>query len=76
MQFDPGRRFAQAVAIERLDAAPAAPLVLGRDVLALGVPPGPEVGRFIRAVEEARDRGEIRERVEALALLHRLFEEK
>ncbi len=73
LRFDPGMRFAQAIAMEGLDVAPTKPLVLGRDVLALGVRPGPEVGRFIRAVEEARDRGEIRERAEALALLLRLF---
>ena len=70
--YAPGLRFAEAVAASRLDEAPAAPLVLGRDVLALGIPPGPEVGRLIDAVEEARDRGEIRERDEALTLLRRL----
>ena len=45
------------------------PLVQGRDVLALGVPPGPQVGRLIAAIEDARDRGEIRTRDEALARL-------
>jgi tRNA nucleotidyltransferase (CCA-adding enzyme) len=75
MPFGPGLRFAAAVENERLDVAPATPLVLGRDVLALGVPPGPEVGRLIQAVEDARDRGEIRERDEALALLQRLLQE-
>jgi tRNA nucleotidyltransferase (CCA-adding enzyme) len=74
MPFDPGLRFAAAVELEQLDLAPAAPLVLGRDVLALGVPPGPEVGRIIRAIEEARDRGEIKERDEALAMLARLVQ--
>jgi tRNA nucleotidyltransferase (CCA-adding enzyme) len=74
MRFDPGLRFADAVAAERLDLTPGRPLVLGRDVLALGVSPGPEVGRFVRAVEDARDRGEIKERDEALALLKRLVE--
>ena len=28
------------------------PLLLGRDVLALGVAPGPEVGRIVKAVYE------------------------
>ena len=74
MRFDPGMRFAEAVAAEKLDVAPAKPLVQGRDVLALGVPPGPDVGRLVRAVEDARDRGEIGDRVEALALLARLVE--
>lgn len=72
MPFDPGLRFAEAIAAERLDEAAATPLVLGRDVLALGVMPGPEVGRLVRAVEDARDRGEITERAEALELLIRL----
>jgi hypothetical protein len=72
MRFDPGLRFAEAVAAARLDAAPARPLIQGRDVLALGVPPGPGVGRLVRAVEDARDRGEIGNREEALELLSRL----
>jgi tRNA nucleotidyltransferase (CCA-adding enzyme) len=70
--YDPGERFAAAVAAGALDLAPIKPLVQGRDVLELGVGAGPEVGRLIRAVEEARDRGEIREREEALAMLRRL----
>jgi len=76
MPFDPGLRFAEAIESQKLDVAAATPLVQGRDVLALGVPPGPEVGRLVRAVEEARDSGEIKERDEALALLHRLLEKK
>ncbi|HEX4825125.1 MAG TPA: HD domain-containing protein [Candidatus Polarisedimenticolaceae bacterium] len=72
LPFDPGTTFADAVTSENLDVEPAKPLVLGRDVLALGVAPGPEVGRLIALVEEARDRGEIRERDEALRLLERL----
>ena len=73
LRFDPGLRFAEAIADEKLDVAPATPLVLGRDVLALGVAPGPVVGRLVRAVEEARDRGEIGDRDEALALLGQLL---
>jgi tRNA nucleotidyltransferase (CCA-adding enzyme) len=76
MPFDPGLRFAEAIESQKLDVAAATPLVQGRDVLALGVPPGPEVGRLVRAVEEARDCGEIKERDEALALLHRLVAKK
>lgn len=72
LPFDPGRRFAEAVAAGGLDVAPEMPLVLGRDVLALGVAPGPEVGRLIAEVEAARDRGEIERREEALDLLQEL----
>ena len=73
LPFDPGLRFAEAIAAEGLDVAPAQPLVQGRDVLALGIAPGPEVGRFVRAVEEARDRGEINTREQALELLSELM---
>ena len=73
MPFDPGLRFAEAIAAAQLDTAPAQPLVLGRDILALGVPPGPEVGRLIDEIEAARDRGEITEREEALLLLNELM---
>src|SRR6185503_2657352 len=40
--------------VHALDVAerPPEPLLRGRDVLALGVPPGPEVGRIVRAVYE------------------------
>jgi tRNA nucleotidyltransferase (CCA-adding enzyme) len=40
--------------VRALDVAERAPepLLRGRDVLALGVPPGPEVGRIVRAVYE------------------------
>ena len=73
MPFDPGLRFAEAIAAAQLDTAPAQPLVLGRDILALGVPPGPEVGRLIDEIEAACDRGEITEREEALLLLNELM---
>jgi tRNA nucleotidyltransferase (CCA-adding enzyme) len=72
MKFDPGLRFAEAVDSGKLDHAPPKPLIQGRDVLALGLAPGPDIGRLVRAIEEARDRGEIKERDEALLLLQRL----
>jgi tRNA nucleotidyltransferase (CCA-adding enzyme) len=74
MPFDPGLSFAHAIESDRLDETPASPLVLGRDVLALGVHPGPEVGRIIQDIEDARDRGEIVTRDEALDLLRRIVE--
>jgi tRNA nucleotidyltransferase (CCA-adding enzyme) len=73
MRFDPGLRFAETIENEKLDVAPPTPLIQGRDVLALGVAPGPDVGRLVRSIEEARDRGEITGRDEALALLRRLL---
>ena len=76
MPFEAGRLFAEAVAAGGFDAAPPSPLVRGRDVLALGLSPGPEIGRLIEAVEAARDRGEIEDRDQALLLLKRLVEER
>lgn len=67
--YPPGDRFVATVAAHGLDVEPVKPLVQGRDVLALGVSPGPEVGRLIAEIEEARDHGEIRTREEALERL-------
>ncbi len=48
-------------------------LITGHDVMeALGIHPGPLVGRLLRAVEEAQAAGEVRTREEALALVRRL----
>jgi poly(A) polymerase len=48
-------------------------LVTGHDIMeTLGIGPGPEVGRLLRAVEEAQGVGEIHTREEALALIRRL----
>jgi len=44
-------------------------LVTGKDLMdALGIPPGPEVGRLLRLLEEARVEGEVKNRNEALRL--------
>lgn len=47
--------------------APPAPLVLGRHVLALGVPPGPRVGEILRAVYERQLDGSITTLEEGIA---------
>jgi tRNA nucleotidyltransferase (CCA-adding enzyme) len=47
------------------------PLLEGRDVLALGLTPGPRIGELLRAVEDARHRGEIKTREEALAFVQK-----
>ncbi|HWQ99300.1 MAG TPA: HD domain-containing protein, partial [Candidatus Methylomirabilis sp.] len=67
--YTPGERFARAIRTNRLDEAPTKPLIQGRDLLNLGFTPGPEIGRRIKLVEEARDRGEVRTRDEALELI-------
>jgi tRNA nucleotidyltransferase (CCA-adding enzyme) len=43
-------RFLARVRLLDIETSPPAPLLLGRHVLALGIPPGPEVGRITRAV--------------------------
>jgi len=60
-------------AIHRREVVAPPRLVTGHDVMAvLGVPPGPLVGRVLRAVEEAQAAGEVRTREEALELVRRL----
>jgi hypothetical protein len=48
---------------------PTEPLLRGEDVLALGVEPGPEVGRLLDLVEEERAAGTLATRDEALELV-------
>jgi hypothetical protein len=52
-------------------AEPSEPLLRGDDVLALGVPAGPEVGRLLELVAEERAAGTIATRDEALELVSR-----
>ena len=62
----------RALAVER---QPPPPLLQGRDVLALGLPPGPEVGRIVRAVYERQLDGAVttleEARAEAASLLRK-----
>lgn len=49
------------------------PLVNGRDLMgALGIAPGPEVGRLLEAIREAQATGEVQTRQAALALAARM----
>jgi tRNA nucleotidyltransferase (CCA-adding enzyme) len=56
-----------------LDVAerPPAPLLKGRDVLALGVAPGPEIGRIVRAVYEKQLDGKVKDAADAVAAARR-----
>ncbi|MGH2995628.1 MAG: hypothetical protein ACRDON_10880 [Gaiellaceae bacterium] len=56
---------------EAREQEPKEPLLRGDDILALGLPPGPEVGRLLELVEEERAAGAISTREEALALVER-----
>lgn len=50
-------------------------LLSGHDIMAaLGIGPGPEVGRLLSALEEAQAAGEVADRESALALARRLHE--
>ena len=43
------------------------PFVMGRDLLSLGVPPGPEMGKMIKLAEEKQLNGEWKDKEQALA---------
>ncbi len=48
-------------------------LITGDDLIALGVPKGPGIGKILKKIEEAADAGEIGTRKEALALASSLI---
>jgi tRNA nucleotidyltransferase (CCA-adding enzyme) len=52
---------------------PPAPLLLGRHVLELGVAPGPEVGRVVKAVYELQLDGEVTTEDEARSAARRIL---
>ena len=60
---------ARAIGVER---RPPEPLLLGRHVLALGVPPGPRVGEVLKQIYERQLDGELTSLEEALAAAREL----
>jgi len=56
-----------------LGVKPPAPLLLGRHVLALGVPPGPRVGEIVKAIYERQLDGEIATVEDAIAVARSLL---
>ena len=62
--------------VQALDVARRAPepILKGRDVLALGVPPGPDVGRLVRAVYERQLDGAVTTVEEARAEARRILD--
>jgi tRNA nucleotidyltransferase (CCA-adding enzyme) len=62
---------ARALGVEH---QPPAPLLLGRHVLALGVPPGPRVGEVLRQVYEKQLDGDVRTLDEAIADARRIVQ--
>jgi tRNA nucleotidyltransferase (CCA-adding enzyme) len=59
--------FLERVRALEVTERPPEPLLRGRDVLALGLPPGPAVGAVLRAVYELQLDGRVRTRDEAVA---------
>lgn len=55
-----------------VDRQPPTPLLLGRHVLALGVPPGPRVGEILRTVYERQLDGELMTTEDAIAAASRI----
>lgn len=47
------------------------PLLEGRDLLIIGMTPGPRIGELLRAVEDARDEGKIKTREQAFAFVRK-----
>jgi len=64
--------------VQELNVAerPPDPLLRGRDVLALGIAPGPEVGRIVRAVYERQLDGAVKTHDEAVAEARRLCQDR
>ena len=50
------------------------PLVRGRDLLAMGLQPGPQIGEILRAVSEAQLDGALQSREQAMEWLRRRFQ--
>lgn len=64
--------FLERVRALQVERQPPAPLLLGRDLLALGLKPGPAVGRLLQALYERQLDGALPDREAALAEARRL----
>jgi putative nucleotidyltransferase with HDIG domain len=47
-------------------------LITGKDLMAIGISPGPEMGRLIKEVRKAQDQGEVKTKTDALSLVKEL----
>ncbi len=65
--------FLERVRALQVERRPPAPLLLGRDLLALGLRPGPEVGRLLQALYERQLDGALPDREAALSAARRLL---
>jgi hypothetical protein len=55
------------------DIVHPSPLVDGHDVMALGYPPGPQVGHILDVIRQRQVEGDIKNREEALKMLREEF---
>ncbi len=65
--------FCRAKLVELANDVKPEPLVRGRDLLALGFPPGPRFGEILAAVSEAQLEGELADRDSALAWVRKRY---
>jgi tRNA nucleotidyltransferase (CCA-adding enzyme) len=69
-----GDRFRELIEKYHLDEEARTPLVQGRDLIELfQLKPGKQVGELLRAVENARDEGEIKTKEEAIAYVKNIL---
>ncbi len=69
--YEAGEHARRVIQEQKLDQEAVKPLIQGRDLIALGLKPGPVFGQLIERIEGARDEGEIKTREEALELAKR-----
>jgi tRNA nucleotidyltransferase (CCA-adding enzyme) len=68
-EFPPGTEFSDTSQDIEREGKVTEPLLHGRDLAKLGVPPGPGMGEWIRRVETARDEGEIETKEDAIGFV-------
>jgi poly(A) polymerase len=62
----------ETMSAEEIDPTP---LINGRDLLAMGLPPGRAIGRILEAVREAQLEGTVQTRAEAMAMAQKMAKE-
>ena len=67
-----GRETIRSYYAEIKDRLERKPLIGGRDLMAIGIPPGPRMGEILEAVRAAQDEGAVQNKDEALALVTKL----
>lgn len=71
--YPDGERLAETIRKHHLDESPTKPLLSGEDLAALGISPGPEMGRIIRIIEDARDKGDVQTKNDAVKMAKNLI---